>query len=306
MGQGSGGGSLPGTWVAQVAQTNTSGEVGRVACEAGAAGVACEPSSLASGSDGMCVTATMLGQSPSRRQTAVIDGASRARLASDVPNVDSTPKALRVAILGLGEAGGAFARGLVASGARVSGWDPDTAKRPEGVAIADGNPGAAADADVILSMNWPSVAREVAAEVAPVLREGQLYAEANTASPGLKRDVATIVEARGARFVDVAIMAPVPPSGARTPLWVAGAGAVAFHRLLAPLGLDITVLAGDAGTAATRKLVRSIAYKGIAAVVMECLAAARALDLEDYARGQLATLVDEGSIDRFEEGSRTH
>lgn len=223
-----------------------------------------------------------------------------------MPNVDSTPKALRVAILGLGEAGGAFARGLVASGARVSGWDPDAAKRPEGVAIVDGNPGAAADADVILSMNWPSVAREVAAEVAPVLREGQLYAEANTASPGLKRDVAAIVEARGARFVDVAIMAPVPPSGVRTPLWVAGAGAEAFHRLFAPLGLDITVLAGDAGTVATRKLVRSIAYKGIAAVVMECLAAARALDLEDYARGQLATLVDEGSIDRFEEGSRTH
>ncbi|MFO7545455.1 MAG: NAD(P)-binding domain-containing protein, partial [Trueperaceae bacterium] len=223
-----------------------------------------------------------------------------------MPTTDSSPKPLRVAILGLGEAGGAFARGLIAAGARVSGWDPDVSKRPEGVTVADGNAGAAADADVILSMNWPSVAREVAAEVAPVLREGQLYAEANTASPDLKREVAAIVEARGAAFVDVAIMAPVPPKGIRTPLWVAGSGAAAFHRLLAPLGLDVTVLEGDAGTAATRKLVRSIAYKGIAAVVMECLAAARALDLEDYARGQLATLVDEASIDRFEEGSRKH
>jgi 3-hydroxyisobutyrate dehydrogenase-like beta-hydroxyacid dehydrogenase len=306
MGQGSGGGTAPGTWVAQVAQTNTSGAAARAGRVEDVAGVARVPSPLASESEGMCVTATMLGQSPSRRQTTVIDGASRARLASDVPNDDSAHETLRVAILGLGEAGGAFARGLVAAGAGVSGWDPDAAKRPEGVVVADGNPGAAADADVILSMNWPSVAREVAAEVAPVLREGQLYAEANTASPGLKRDVAAIVETRGARFVDVAIMAPVPPKGVRTPLWVAGSGAEAFHRLLAPLGLDVTVLAGDAGTAATRKLVRSIAYKGIAAVVMECLAAARALDLEEYARGQLATLVDEASIDHFEEGSRKH
>jgi len=236
----------------------------------------------------------------------LVDDASRARLASDVPDVDLSPRPLRVAILGLGEAGGAFARGLVAAGVHVSGWDPDGSKRPEGVAVSDGNRGAAAEADVILSMNWPSVAREVADEVAPVLHPGQLYAEANTASPGLKRDVAAVIEARGAAFVDVAIMAPVPPKGVATPLWVAGPGAPAFHRLLAPRGLDITVLEGDAGTAATRKLVRSIAYKGIAAVVMECLDAARALGLEEYARGQLATLVDADAIDRFEEGSRKH
>lgn len=213
---------------------------------------------------------------------------------------------LHVAILGLGEAGGAFARDLMAAGVRVSGWDPLPNRRPEGIVAASDNAAAAEGADVILSMNLATAALEVVAEVAPVLREGQVYAEANTASPGLKREAAARVEARGARFADVAIMAPVPPLGMRTPLWVAGSGAASFERRLAPLGLDVTVLAGEAGTAATRKLIRSVAYKGIAAVVMECLAAARKLDLEAYARGQIATLVDEEMIDRFEAGSRAH
>ena len=213
---------------------------------------------------------------------------------------------LQVAILGLGEAGGTFASDLIAAGVRVSGWDPVPERRPAGIVAAADNRAAARDADVILSMNLATVALEVAAEVAPALREGQVYAEANTASPGLKREVAAVVEARGATFADVAIMAPVPPLGMRTPLWVAGSGADAFARHLAPLGLDVTVLDGEAGAAATRKLIRSIAYKGIAAVVMECLAAARELDLEAYARGQIATLVDEAMIDRFEAGSRTH
>lgn len=213
---------------------------------------------------------------------------------------------LHVAILGLGEAGGTFARDLIAAGVRVSGWDPVPDRRPAGIVAAAGNAAAAEGADVILSMNLATVALEVAAEVAPALREGQVYAEANTASPFLEREAAALIEARGARFADVAIMAPVPPLGMRTPLWVAGSGAASFERHLAPLGLDVTVLDGEAGTAATRKLIRSIAYKGIAAVVMECLAAARKLDLEAYARGQIATLVDETMIDRFEAGSRAH
>ena len=48
-------------------------------------------------------------------------------------------------------------------------------------------------------------------------------------------------------------------------------------------------------------------YKGVAAVVMECLEAAEALEMSDYARQQMMTILqDESMIDRFVEGSRAH
>ncbi|HEX7003637.1 MAG TPA: NAD(P)-binding domain-containing protein [Trueperaceae bacterium] len=213
---------------------------------------------------------------------------------------------LTVAILGLGEAGSCFASELLGAGADVVGWDPQPKEHPKGLRFARSNSDAAKNADVIFSVNLASVAREVAEEVAPVLRPGQIYAELNTGSPQLKVDCAEAIEPSGALFVDVAIMAPVPPKGVRTPMMVSGPGAHGFHERLAPFGTDIAVIEGDPGRAATLKLLRSIAYKGIAAVVIECLEAARKLDLEEYARGQLATLVEAQMIDRFEEGSRKH
>jgi hypothetical protein len=48
-------------------------------------------------------------------------------------------------------------------------------------------------------------------------------------------------------------------------------------------------------------------YKGVAAVVMECLAAAEALDMDAYARAQMMTILrDEAMIDRFVNGSKKH
>jgi 3-hydroxyisobutyrate dehydrogenase-like beta-hydroxyacid dehydrogenase len=212
-----------------------------------------------------------------------------------------------VAILGLGEAGGAFARDLAAAGIQVHGWDPAPRKIPEGVVLSSGGTVAVTGADIVLSMNAGSVAIQVATEIAPTLKPGQLYADLNTAAPQNKRDVAAIIEKSGALFIDGALLDPVPAKGMRTPLVVSGSGAKLFAEKLTPLGMQVTFLDEQAGSAATHKLVRSIIYKGIGAVVMECLEAAEALNLTEYARAQLMTLLrDETMIDRFVSGSVTH
>lgn len=212
-----------------------------------------------------------------------------------------------VAILGIGEAGGILAGDLMAAGVSVRGWDPDPPAIPAGLDFAASNPAAVRGADVVLSVNWASVAVDVAAEVAQVLQPNQLFADMNTASPQIKRAAAAIVEEAGALFVDGALMAPVPPKGLRTPVYASGSGAVLFAEKMSPYGMPITVLDGEAGNAAKHKLVRSIMYKGVAAVVMECLEAAEALEMSDYARQQMMTILqDESMIDRFVEGSRAH
>jgi hypothetical protein len=71
--------------------------------------------------------------------------------------------------------------------------------------------------------------------------------------------------------------------------------------------MPVTFLDHEAGNAATHKFVRSIMYKGVAAVIMECLEAAEALNMAGYARAQILKIIqDEAMIDRFVSGSIKH
>lgn len=214
---------------------------------------------------------------------------------------------MKAAVLGIGEAGGALVTDLLAQGATVYGWDPEPKQIPAGVHFSASNPDAARQADVILSVNLAVVAEEVAEEVLPVLRPEQVYADMNTASPRTKRQIAEIVSPSGALFADVAIMAPVLPRGIGTPTMAAGPGAVRFQEMLSPFGMPVAVLDEEAGGAATRKLLRSVFYKGVAAVVMECLEAAGQFGLQDWIWEQMQTVFsDDQMINRFVEGSHAH
>jgi 3-hydroxyisobutyrate dehydrogenase-like beta-hydroxyacid dehydrogenase len=210
-----------------------------------------------------------------------------------------------IAVLGLGEAGGLIAAELRAAGVVVRGYDPLPETRPDVGTAAE----AAGGADVVLSLTTAAEAVVAVRSVVSVLRRGQVYADANTSGAALKQELAALVEPTGAAFADVALMAPVPGRGLRTPALASGSGAEAFRRLFEPLGMPVAVVGGSPGIAATRKLLRSVAWKGVAAVVNEALAAARAAGLEDWMRGELLALLrsaDDETLTRFEEGSRRH
>jgi len=211
-----------------------------------------------------------------------------------------------VAVLGLGEAGAAIAQGLVAAGVDVRGFDP-VAGDVEGVTRAGSAAAAADGAALVMSVNSAAVARDVARDASPAA--GQLYADLNTGPPSLKTELARVVEASGARFVDVALMGPVPGNGLRTPALVSGSGAVGYAELLGPLGVPVEVVGHEAGQAAERKLLRSVFMKGIAAAAIESLAAARAAGCEEWLHGELAHVFEGASpalLDRLLNGSRIH
>jgi 3-hydroxyisobutyrate dehydrogenase-like beta-hydroxyacid dehydrogenase len=216
---------------------------------------------------------------------------------------------LKLAILGLGEAGSAIAADLLAAGAELRGWDPVAGPELPGLDLARGAADAVSGAAIVLSVNRAAGAVALAAEVAPALAPGAIFADLNTAAPALKVAVAERVEGAGARFADVALLAPVPGRGLATPALASGSGAAAFVAALAPLGMPVEALGEQAGEAAERKLLRSIFAKGMAIAALESLAAARAAGCEEWLRGQLvATLTeaDEGLLDRWLAGSRTH
>lgn len=214
---------------------------------------------------------------------------------------------MRFAILGLGEAGGALAADLIDRGALVFGWDPEPRNIPRGVRFTADNPEAVSQAEIILSVNWASVSIEVASEILPVLRPHQLYADLNTASPKTKQQIAELLHPSGALFADVAIMAPVLPRGIGTPTMVSGLGAKKFQQLMAPYGMPVAIVDDQAGSAATRKLLRSVFYKGVAAVIIEAQEAAKQLDCEGWIREQMLTIIpEEQFIERMINGSHLH
>jgi 3-hydroxyisobutyrate dehydrogenase-like beta-hydroxyacid dehydrogenase len=228
---------------------------------------------------------------------------------SDLPADGSPPAPPSIAVIGLGEAGSAVAGDLVAAGCDVRGWDVDSGRRPPGVAMADGVAAAVRGADLVLSLVTAAAARDVAGAAAGELRAGAVFADLNTGGAELKRELAATVQASGALFADVAVMAPVPGRGLRTPLLVSGDGAARVVELLVPLGAQVEEIPGGPGAAAARKLIRSVFMKGLAAALLEAEAAARAAGCADWLRADVAgtlAAADEQLVARLIEGSRTH
>jgi len=216
----------------------------------------------------------------------------------------------QVALLGLGEAGSAMARDLLAAGVQVNAYDPDSTRQVPGVSVVSSEAEAVSGAQIVFSVNWSRVSLSVAQQVQGTLTSEQVYAELNTSSPGKKRAVAQVL-GPDALIADVALMSPVPGRGIRTPMLVSGPGAERFAALLAPLGGPVTVLEGPVGLAASRKLARSVFFKGLAAAVGEALEAARRMGPEAEAAlhadiAQTLTEADARTIDRLQEGSRLH
>ena len=213
---------------------------------------------------------------------------------------------LTVAVLGLGEAGSALAADLVAADAVVRGFDPAVASVPPDVEAALDAAAAARGSDVVLSVNAAAVAVEVARSAVDGLSAGQVYADLNTGGPALKRELAALVAPSGAAFADVALMAPVPGRGLRTPALVSGPGAEDFAARLGPLGMPIEVLGAEPGAAAARKLLRSVFMKGLAAACIESVRAARAAGCEDWMRAEIAGVLDAALLERLLTGSERH
>ena len=214
----------------------------------------------------------------------------------------------RIAVLGLGEAGGEIARDLVAAAADVRGYDPAVTP-PSGVDPRSSETDAVRDADLVLSVNSSHDALPALTNAMPALVPGTLWADLNTAAPAVKAALVSRLAGRDVPVVDVALMAPVPGKGLRTPMLVSGAGAARFAAILGGLGAAVTVQPGPAGEAISRKLLRSVFYKGLAAAVVEAMAAAEAAGCPAWLRANIGTELagfDDHTIDRLIDGTHRH
>jgi 3-hydroxyisobutyrate dehydrogenase-like beta-hydroxyacid dehydrogenase len=200
----------------------------------------------------------------------------------------------RITFIGFGEAGQAIAAGLHdADAAVMTAWDilfPQgagsklrRAADASGVHCAASAADAVRDAELVISAVTAASSGEAAETVTAHLRENPFFLDINSVSPGRKQDTAKLLGST-ARYVDVAVLAPIYPARHQTPMLIAGPHSQVVAAMLANLGMRASVAGAEIGAAAAIKMVRSVMIKGIEALTLECfLAAARAGVIDEVA-----------------------
>ncbi|WP_116652288.1 NAD(P)-dependent oxidoreductase [Pelagibacterium sediminicola] len=190
---------------------------------------------------------------------------------------------MRIGFLGYGEAARAFHEGLARPGLSVCAHDILLDADEGAMRAAMEERGATpvslsglADMDWIISAVTADQSLLAVEPLLARLRRGQTLIDINSVSPGRKRETAQRIEAAGGHYLDMAVMAPVHPKKHATPVLIAGAPAAAMLPHLLDLGFSASIAGEAAGAATAIKMVRSLFVKGLEAITVEALLAARA------------------------------
>ncbi len=197
-----------------------------------------------------------------------------------------------VGLIGFGEAGSTFAlAGDWAAAAHV--YDAKTecattrdvmlaAYAQAGVLPARFMEDALDGVELILSLVTADQALVVAEAAAALIAPGAIFCDMNSVAPQTKQVAAQAIEAAGAHYVDVAVMAPVDPARLNVPLLLSGKKAGVAEARLRALGFaKMRVVGAEVGRASSIKMIRSVMVKGIEALTAECVLAADAADVLD-------------------------
>jgi 3-hydroxyisobutyrate dehydrogenase-like beta-hydroxyacid dehydrogenase len=204
----------------------------------------------------------------------------------------------RLCFIGFGEAGQAIASGLREAGIdTVAAWDilfPEPEGAPlkaaaerHGVRIADSAEDALRGATMVISAVTAASSLEAAQSVDLHLAGNPFYLDINSVSPGRKQASAKLFGDR-ARYVDVAVVAPIHPARHRTAMMLAGPHAEAIAPILQSFNMKVPVVGPNIGDAAAIKMVRSVMIKGIEALTAECFVAAARAGVTDQVAKSLS------------------
>lgn len=203
-----------------------------------------------------------------------------------------------ITILGLGEAGTALAQGF----ASESGWH---GKHADGTLLAidtalqSTTAGAKIRAaaariplpvtanydqrlsasNVVFSATTGVEAMNAARTARPFLKPGTLYLDINTLTGKEAAAIGAYLSEASVTYIDVGVVGIFHSFGYKAPMLIAGDNSETVAAWMTELGFSVTRLEGPAGTASAVKILRSIMMKGLEALTIECLVAAKAQNL---------------------------
>ncbi|MFK7966790.1 MAG: DUF1932 domain-containing protein [Burkholderiaceae bacterium] len=215
----------------------------------------------------------------------------------------------RILLLGFGEVGQALFDELEGGGqCRIEAFDiqfDDPASGPSRVAAKKGLSRhqslasamkAASGSDqpgMVLCAVTAAADLDAAEQCAALIPPGTLYADLNSASPGVKQQAADTINNAGGSYVEVAVMSPIDPKRLASPMLLGGPFAQTFLERTQPLGFTGgQVHASEKiGAASATKMCRSVVIKGVEALLTESMLAARHYGVEDGVLDSLSNLL---------------
>lgn len=188
---------------------------------------------------------------------------------------------MKVAIVGCGEVGRAYAVACAASGYELVLVDPCPSAAviafadQAGASIHPSVDGAVGDVDRVWICVSGDLVKSIVGSLVGKLPNHAVVVDLTTASPDDKRGCASTLADHGVEYVDAVIMGSVTLTGARTALLAAGLRAEEVLSEFAVFGAPVQTMAdGAAGDAAAIKLLRTILTKGLESLAVECFMAA--------------------------------
>lgn len=211
---------------------------------------------------------------------------------------------LRLGLLGFGDAAARLAKelsaagltGIVAysrSGAKAQPGDHAYERaKSSGVTLVKTVGSLAKKSDIIIVLTPGKAALPALKKIRKHLRPDHLYVDATTNSAANMEKAAALV-GDGAKFIDAAILAPVDLMGIKSPFVACGPHAAEFRDCMTPHGLVIRVVGNAPGDASAMKLIRSVLTKGLAAILLESMEAARRRNILDEVAGDISDTLNE-------------
>jgi 3-hydroxyisobutyrate dehydrogenase-like beta-hydroxyacid dehydrogenase len=187
----------------------------------------------------------------------------------------------RIAVIGLGIIGGAWAKNLYADGLTVRGWN----RTPKDLPFYEPDLSRAIkDAEIIIIVVAdPPAVESVLNRIAPHLKAGQLVVQSSTISARWSRLFARQVEATGALFLEAPFTGSKPAAEARKTVFYLGGTTDIVEKarpVLARLSSYLLYI-GAMGTASSLKLAMNLNLAIMSEALSESLVLARAEGIPD-------------------------
>lgn len=154
--------------------------------------------------------------------------------------------------------------------------------------------------EIFFNFTSANAAVPMAKEVAPLLREGQVYLDMNSTAPQTKQAIADCFARSAGDFVEAAVMSSVPANSTRVPISLCGKKGDEVSRRLNALGMNTTFLQEEIGLASATKILRSILAKGLIALLTETVFATERYHItEEVLEKMRRTMFEEMSFLEF-------
>jgi 3-hydroxyisobutyrate dehydrogenase-like beta-hydroxyacid dehydrogenase len=201
-------------------------------------------------------------------------------------------KQIRLGLIGYGEIGSTVGKGLRNAGlASLQCYDKSAFDGPyagliqsrahdAGVTLVRSQEELAAGSDLIVGFTPGSASVESARSFARALRQDHVFVDFASATPKVKFEVADTLKQTGATVGDGSILGN-PANGYAMPMLASGPAAQDIVRALVPWGMNIEIAGDRLGMASGIKILRSVLFKGIEALLDEMILAARAYDMDE-------------------------